>query len=116
MAGAAHTLPVVIQYALYNSTEQQAPSLKQHTQTHMETHKHVRPCAHTGSKHIESTQTCTCLHGNMGLFLLLLLLLCLETIFFIAHAILDALVPAIQLQDPSKLLRYLDQSARQLAR
>lgn len=107
MAGAAHTLPVVIQYALYNSTEQQAPSLKQHTQTH------VRPCAHTGSKHIESTQTCTCLHGNMGL---LLLLLCLETIFFIAHAILDALVPAIQSQDPSKLLRYLDQSARQLAR
>lgn len=108
MAGAAHTLPVVIQYALYNSTEQQAPSLKQHTQTH------VRPCAHTGSKHIESTQTCTCLHGNMGLFVVVVVVL--GDYFFIAHAILDALVPAIQSQDPSKLLRYLDQSARQLAR
>lgn len=115
MAGAAHTLPVVIQYALYNSTEQQAPSLKQHTQTHMETHKHVRPCAHTGSKHIESTQTCTCLHGNMGLFFVVVVLV-LGDYFFIADAILDALVPAIQSQDPSKLLRYLDQSARQLAR
>lgn len=34
MAGAAHTLPVVVQYVLYNSREQQAPSLcteKQHT-------------------------------------------------------------------------------------
>ena len=34
MAGAAHTLPVVIQYVLYNSGEQQAPSQcteKQHT-------------------------------------------------------------------------------------
>lgn len=53
----------------------------------------------------------------MGLFFfIVVVVLVLGDYFFIAHAILDALAPAIQSQDPSNLLRYLDQSARQLAR
>lgn len=45
MAGAAHTLPVVIQYVLYNSREQQAPSWcmeRQHTHIQSFTRKYRR--------------------------------------------------------------------------
>lgn len=83
MAGAAHTLPVVIQYVLYNSREQQAPSLcmeKKHT--------HAHTSSHSGSKHIDVDMQSLSIHTHVHKNILDFFLSSLETLFFTACTLL----------------------------